>query len=297
MDVDEKILDELLHFIYERQEVWYKRFVLKEPSPWTNNPILRKYKFCNIYPENDRGSRFIIEKTRLDNTRDKIFKIIVYRLFNNMDTYNTIENLLSVDKWDTNLAVDRLKDNKKKGIVVFGNAYMITGTGKFKTSHSKIEVVCKDVIRDNLIPLFDDLYSHIAHSGNLYSTHLFLQRIRMVANFSAYVMCQDLCRCGVVRFTMNDCYDPSWTPGARKAFKILCPNEPEEMTEDFVYWLRNNYQNEFKRRGLDFKHLDGKPLGLLECENSMCEFQKFWNIKVGTTKNARNRKFVPQKEI
>ena len=53
-------------FIYDRQLIWYKKEVLLLPPPWTDDPVLGKYKFCNVYRELDRGSKYLI-KTVISN--------------------------------------------------------------------------------------------------------------------------------------------------------------------------------------------------------------------------------------
>jgi|GEM_PF-3732016 len=41
-------------YVIEQQRIWYKRFILGEPYPWTYDPILQRYHFCNNYRELDK---------------------------------------------------------------------------------------------------------------------------------------------------------------------------------------------------------------------------------------------------
>jgi hypothetical protein len=75
---------EFLKYVVERQRIWHKRFVLKEPFPWTKDPILQKFHFCNNYRELDKGTVYLInELTPYQNDRRKVlFNVVAYRFFN-----------------------------------------------------------------------------------------------------------------------------------------------------------------------------------------------------------------------
>jgi hypothetical protein len=51
-------MEQLLNFIRERESVRRKREA-GLPYPWTDNPILRDYRFCNIEREQDRVTKGI----------------------------------------------------------------------------------------------------------------------------------------------------------------------------------------------------------------------------------------------
>ena len=38
-------LKEFFYWMYERQNIWYRRFVAKKERPWTKDKILNEYKF------------------------------------------------------------------------------------------------------------------------------------------------------------------------------------------------------------------------------------------------------------
>ena len=49
MQENKEMMDLFWYFVKARQDIWYKRFVLKQPAPWTDDEILKPYNFCNIY--------------------------------------------------------------------------------------------------------------------------------------------------------------------------------------------------------------------------------------------------------
>ena len=77
-------------FASERQEVFYRRLE-GEPGPWTADPILQRYKFCNVFRAADRVSQYLIRDIAYaaDTSRleDLIFQIVAFRTFSKPRTW------------------------------------------------------------------------------------------------------------------------------------------------------------------------------------------------------------------
>lgn len=76
--------------MHERMAIWKRRFIDKKDRPWTDNEILRDYKFTNVYRELDRNSQWQIKNILLDDTlslKNLIWKMMVFRFFNNPETF------------------------------------------------------------------------------------------------------------------------------------------------------------------------------------------------------------------
>ena len=54
-----RIYDLYWYFAAERQRAFERR-VAGQPWPWSNDPILQVFKFCNVYRAADRVSQYII---------------------------------------------------------------------------------------------------------------------------------------------------------------------------------------------------------------------------------------------
>src|SRR5580692_10535700 len=96
-----EILDMFFKFMYERHLIWYKRFVLKEPPPWTKNKILRDNKFTNIFRELDAGTIYYVQNVYQQATkcwtedlgrseRNLIWYTVQYRLVNRVETFEKV---------------------------------------------------------------------------------------------------------------------------------------------------------------------------------------------------------------
>ena len=74
----QEIYDLYWYFANERQNIFIKKLNGDTP-PWTNDPILKTYKFCNSYRVNDRVSQYLLKnviyngKTYKDE--DMLFRI------------------------------------------------------------------------------------------------------------------------------------------------------------------------------------------------------------------------------
>ena len=92
------LYDAYWRFAAERQNIFFRRNILHKKSPWTEDTILQKYKFTNAYRVNDRVSQFLIshviynDNVALHDANDIIFRILLFKIFNKIDTWQILEN-------------------------------------------------------------------------------------------------------------------------------------------------------------------------------------------------------------
>ena len=81
-------------FACKRQEIFFKRFK-GLPAPWSDDLILSKYKFTNAYRVEDRVSQFLIREVIYNGKQyspeDIIFRIILFKIFNKIETWKNLE--------------------------------------------------------------------------------------------------------------------------------------------------------------------------------------------------------------
>lgn len=58
--VPDRVEDAFVYFVTERAKIWYRRNVEKLPPPWTEDPILRQYRFTNVCRKFDRMTEYLI---------------------------------------------------------------------------------------------------------------------------------------------------------------------------------------------------------------------------------------------
>lgn len=56
----QEVYDLYWYFAAERQNIFYNKLNGME-EPWTDDPILQEYKFCNAYRASDRVSQYLLK--------------------------------------------------------------------------------------------------------------------------------------------------------------------------------------------------------------------------------------------
>lgn len=113
-------------FMNERHAIYLRR-AAGEEFPWTNDPILQKYKFTNIYRELDKGTVWNREKIRepYNDHPELFFNLAAYRCYN---LESTQAALGFIENYDAGSVVSKLHKLSNAGMKVFTGAYVITGT-------------------------------------------------------------------------------------------------------------------------------------------------------------------------
>src|SRR3954454_17986924 len=131
------------YFIQERMKIFWRRYEGSE-SGLTDDPILAKYKFTNVYCAQDRVSQYLIrhlisEKERQFSDVDNLLRIIVFKIFNNINTWEYLEYRLgeiSIKTFVVDL-IAALLDERIKAVAIFSPAYIMTG------SHAKYNMYAR----------------------------------------------------------------------------------------------------------------------------------------------------------
>lgn len=117
-------------FIYDRQLIWHKRFVQKLEKPWTENEVLKKFLFCNMYRELDKGTSYLTSHVinKDISLEEKILNIVGYRFFNRYDFFNIILDgeLFKYKDFSFKYYEEKLDKRIAEKVGLFNNAYLIT---------------------------------------------------------------------------------------------------------------------------------------------------------------------------
>jgi len=142
-DINDENLNLFFSSMFERQEIWYKRFILKQPRPWTKDKIFEG-KFTNVYRELDRHSQWQIQNIFLDKRNDKlnlVWKIMLFRIFNKPELFEFIKGISG----------EFIPDYKDYGINVFGRLvenYRNSGENPFTNAYLINSQACPGATRD-----------------------------------------------------------------------------------------------------------------------------------------------------
>lgn len=133
-----KRLDEIVRFMKERHSIYISRIV-GAARPWTEDQILQRYRFCNVYRELDTVTQWIDQHVRKPFNQHLYlwFMLTICRQINHVPT---LEELLGsprasgawpwdADKWNWKWLRKVLRDRAERGAQVYTAAYLLNAHG------------------------------------------------------------------------------------------------------------------------------------------------------------------------
>ena len=287
MDKRQEIYDLYWYFAYERQNIFLKK---KQglPAPWTDDPILREYKFCNSYRVNDRVSQYLLKNVIYNgqtySSEDMLFRIILFKLFNKESTWE----LLLQNFGDITLKTFDLKKYSKiltkaidNNISIYNDAYISCATKAFGYNHK----------HDNHLALLnkmfidDKIQNQIIKCQTMENAFNILKSYPLIGNFMAYQLVTDINYSNIVNWSEHEFTVAG--PGAIRGIKKCFKNKGKMTNEDIIKYMYNHQDEEFKRLHLDFQRIGNRPLQLIDCQNIFCELDKYLRKAVPSLKSNR----------
>lgn len=119
-------LEDLYHWVDERERIRIKKDVVRQSPPWTDDPIMASNRFCNVRREDDKVTRWIHKNWLLPHIKDESvqFAMCVARLVNHPET---LEELGYPDDWQDDRFIKVIQQRSERGLKSWTSAYMITG--------------------------------------------------------------------------------------------------------------------------------------------------------------------------
>ncbi len=271
-------------FVAARQEIWYKRRVLKQEEPWSDDPIFLDKRFTNIYRCLDKGTLFsLYELLGYGTDQERIFNVIAYRLLNRIESYSILRQSVAI--WTKQWFLDRVNMLRSADQPIMTGAFvsvsMVTG-GTERGVVPKIAAAL-DLIRENIRAITYDL-KMMKHSKD---AHEYIRAMAgpeyRIGPFISYQILLDLMYPGGI----VDVPSGEWVymgPGSTKAIKNL-GREHGLTAMDMCKVLYLSQTAQLSRRGFKFlrREEDGGIylLSLADIEHALCEWYKYEKLVVG----------------
>lgn len=248
-------------FVQERQNVYIRKEILKKQPPYTDNEILQKYHFCNVFREQDAGTKVVIG-LQSPNDLELFLNIICYRIFNRRNHFERI-GWISINNFDGEIFREKLISLKQKE-PIFNSAYLVNWSFTYIIDGLNYIINTRFNLHDCKTP--DEVYKK-------------LQKIKCIGPFLAYQIFLDLSYFGE-RFHKWDGNDfvvigPGSKPPIADMLNIEIENLTNEQCAEYITYLRN-----IQDRYLNLE----KKLDLAAVEHSLCEFRKYNNFCRGIGK-------------
>lgn len=189
MKITKKQAKAFFTYAVERETIRVTRAAGMEP-PWTDDPILGAYRFCNIFREDDVVTTWIRENIRDPLTNDSrvVMAMVAARFFNRVSTLKIIKETLLKDPGYSKYYLKVLEDVHP---VVTG-AYMI----KTPRGLNKLEGVCWIIEQaDKLMPeVIEQIQIERAGAPGvrLEIAHRILKEIPYMGRFNSFEVITDL---------------------------------------------------------------------------------------------------------
>jgi hypothetical protein len=287
------VYDSYWRFAAERLAV-YNRRLQRARGPWTEDRILRTFRFTNTYRAADRVSQYLIREVQYREDRSQapsevFFRTLLFKLFNRIDTWELLERLLGPLSWqsvDLDKVSHILDAAMLRGTTIYSAAYIMPAPklGRVR-KHANHLLLLKNMMEENLA-------GHIAQARNLATVYDLLRPWPGIGNFLAFQYAIDLNYSSMLEFSEADFVvaGPGALDGIAKCFVSTDRLKPQEI----IYMMVDRQEREFARLGLDFAGLFGRPLQPIDCQNLFCEISKYARVAHPNVMGSSGRTRIKQ---
>lgn len=285
-----RIYDLYWYFASERHAAFERR-VSGEERPWTEDPILQEFKFCNVYRAADRVSQYMIKDVCYHGEpatpEDRLFQIVAFRTFSKIETWTAVQEFLgrspTLEDLGDESFTKALDHTKQRNGGLYTGAFILCATNAYGQAFKHLNHI--ELFRHMFLQ--DTLGSRLLAADSLRTVYELLRRYPLMGDFMSYQTTIDLNYSGFLDFSENDFTKagPGALRGIKKAFENLGDYTPTEV----IMWMVDHQAEEFERLGLPFNGLWGRPLHAIDCQGLFCETDKYCREAVPELTSSRKR--------
>jgi hypothetical protein len=184
----------LWHWVREREQIRLRKEVHHDPLPWTLDPILSTYRFCNVRREDDRGTIWIREniRERFAGHSHLWFMLCIARQINWPET---LAELIECGTWPNRVGFEPrmvtaiLNDRKMRMEKVYTGAYMISAPS---TKGADKQDYIAETVCGALWDRRDIFAKHFGGTPTMQRTHELITRSNGWGQFMAYQAVVDM---------------------------------------------------------------------------------------------------------
>lgn len=288
-----KVFDTYWRFASERQEIFFRR-LSGTAAPWTNDIILREFKFTNAYRASDRVSQYLIRRVIYGGDQDPeevFFRILLFKIFNRIETWELLEReagAVSVQTYDFRRYDSILTAAMARGSRIYSAAYIMPSGGPTgeKRKH-------RDYLRLIERMLNDGVPQRLQQCVSMEQGFKTLRSYPMIGDFLAYQFITDVNYSTITDFSEMEFVIPG--PGAKSGISKCFSDIGGWTHSDLIRMMADLQEKEFGRLGLNFKSLCGRRLQLIDCQNLFCEVDKYARVAHPDVQGISGRIRIKQK--
>ena len=293
----QRVYDLYWYFAAERQRMFEAR-VRGESGPWTDDPILAAYKFCNVFRASDRVSQYLIRQVCYSDepgsATDRLFQIVACRMFSKPATWDGARELLGRYPTLDDLASGRLRQALdelwQRGDGLYTGAFILCANDAYGQSRKHLNHL--ELFRHMFLQ--DDLGGRLLAAQSLREVYDLLHGFPLMGDFMSYQTAIDLNYSALINFDENDFTQAG--PGALRGQAKVFADPGDYSPSELIMWMVEHQEAEFARLGLAFNGLYGRPLQAIDCQGLFCETDKYCREAMPELASARVRikaRFTP----
>jgi hypothetical protein len=265
-------------FACERQKVFFRRLE-GTPYPWTHDEIIANNRFTNVYRILDRVSQFLISEIIYrgrEEPEEVFFRTLLFKIFNRIDTWTALSESvgeISWQKYDFATYDAILTDSLTRKDRIFSAAYIMpSGITVFghPRKHRNYLLLLQRM-------LAEDVPSRLAKSPTMEAAFSLLRAYPLIGDFLAYQYVIDLNYSNLLNFSEMDFVVPG--PGAQGGLKKCFSSLGDLSPADCIRWIADTQECRCKEFGFEFQNLSGRALQLIDCQNLLCEVDKYARVR------------------
>lgn len=277
MEVNYQALTDFWWFVNERHRMYIKK-TSGAPKPWTEDPALRDWKYCNVFRTLDTQTKALIAHYILNpnaTPQEIIFNTFVFRAFNWHDTYLVIGGWQT--SWNKEEVLNILDKRDGRGIKLTSGAYMIRGREGMPKYESIVQTLTD--VWDGIESLTED----IMQQPQLQWAYQMIMDKHFWGwgPFTIYQICLDLSYSKVLEHPLDINTWCEFGPGAKRGLREIWP-ELTLTSEWMIEASHDLWLDQVKYRE------DHVPeMTLQDIEFCLCELSKYRRIKAGGRSKER----------
>lgn len=266
-------IDRFVKFIIERERIRVRKEQLKLEKPWTKDPILQQFKFCNVRRQDDTVSRWIKEHW-LNPARDEEHLWFAMTIARFVNWPGSLAEMKLPLPWNPRNFLDAMEDRAERGEKLFTGAYMIHAgpePGKSKADYLVEQVFTPAwKARKFIAPVKGDTLASFA------------ARLSTLRDFGSFMTGQVVAdtKYGSVLAKASDW--ATWAisgPGSRRGLnRVLGKDVDSPWKEDVWFeWLS-------RVAGIVQRKCEHEKVYINEAQdvqNCLCEFDKYERVRLG----------------
>jgi len=285
------VFDTYWRFAAARQDLFMRR-VRGDQPPWTDDPVLSRFRFTNAYRASDRVSQYLIRTVLYEGPQtvaEICFRTLLFKVFNRIDTWESLTSELGPPRLST-FNVDRcarvLDRLMARGERVYSAAYIMPspqfGCARKHRNHLRM-----------LAHLVEEgAPNRIGAARSLEEVFSVLRSYKSLGDFLAFQFTIDLNYSAAVNFSEMDFVVAG--PGARSGIQKCFADTAGLSDADVIRAVAERAPQEFARQSLAFQDLWGRPLQLIDCQNLFCEVDKYARVMHPEYTGASGRTRIKQ---